>query len=326
MIAVVTGASGFIGGHLVQSLVADGIEVRVLRRPGATAAPAPRGSREHVLELSAPDAHRAALWQGVTHVFHLAARTRARDPRAFGAANVAPTAALAQLVMRLEAGPRLLFVSSQAAAGPAQSADAPLTDTDEARPVEPYGRSKRDAEIAVLATSVPAVIVRPASVFGPRDRDFLQVFRQLARPLALQASPAWHRLSLVSVFDVVAALRVLAQRDDALGRTFFVEDGAPATWGTVYDEVAAVLQRSPPRLTVPGAALRLGATASELLAGLRGVEPLLTHAKLELARHPYWLCAATGLRQAMQWQPSMSRAEAWARTYAWYREAQWIRA
>ncbi len=325
MIAVVTGASGFIGANLVDSLVADGVEVRVLRRPGVAQGPAPRGTTAHMVDLFAADARKASLWQGATHVFHLAARTRALNPADFAMDNVKPTARLAEVLAQLSSVPRLVFVSSQAAAGPARSAQAPVTDADDAQPVDAYGQSKFQAEAAVRGAGLPAVIIRPSAVYGPRDRDFLQVFEQLRRPLALQASPSWHGLSLVHVHDVVAALRLAAVREEALGRSFFVEDGAPATWGSVYDEISAVLRRSPPRLTVPAAALWVAAIGSEFVAGLRGMDPLLTRAKLDLARHAYWLCAATGLTQTLGWRPLVTRADGWARTYEWYREAKWIR-
>jgi nucleoside-diphosphate-sugar epimerase len=326
MIAVVTGASGFIGANLVESLVADGVDVRVLRRPGVAHDAPPPGTTAHTVDLSAAEARHASVWQGVTHVFHLAARTRALDPADFASSNVKPTARLAEVLTQLRSVPRLVFVSSQAAAGPARSSSAPVTDADVSNPVDAYGKSKHDAEAAVRGSGVPAVIVRPSSVYGPRDRDFLQVFEQLRRPLALQASPSWHGLSLVHVEDVVAVLRLVAMKDEALGRTFLVEDGAPTTWGSVYDEVAAVLRRSPPRLTVPAAVLQVAAIGSEFVARLRGVDPLLTRAKLDLARHPYWLCAATGLRQTFGWRAGISRDAGWARTLEWYREARWIRA
>lgn len=327
MIAVVTGASGFIGANLVSALVADGVEVRLVRRAGASAVPEPRGTIAYTLDLGEADAVRSPVWRGATHVFHLAARTRAVHPDAFVAANVRPTVALCALLAQLPSTPRLVFVSSQAAAGPAHSSTHPLTDADPARPVEAYGRSKRDAEEAVRAhrARVPAVILRPSSVYGPRDRDFLQVFQQLRHAVALEAVPAWHQLSLTHVHDVVSALRLTATHIDAVGRTFFVEDGAPTTWGEVYDEIGAVLGRSPMRLQVPRAALVAAAAASEVIARVRGTDPLLTRAKLTLSQHPYWLCDASELRAALGWRPRFARPEGWTQTYAWYREAQWIR-
>jgi nucleoside-diphosphate-sugar epimerase len=328
VIALVTGASGFIGSHLVDALVADGVDVRLLRRSGHTAAAAPRGTTAHHVDLAATDAHLAPVWRGVTHVFHLAARTRALDAMAFAAANVAPTAQLAAVLARQSAPPRLVFVSSQAAAGPATAVDRPLTDADVARPVDAYGRSKYDAETAVRAQSaaVPAVILRPSAVYGPRDRDFLQVFQQVQRAVALHAVPPWHQLSLVHVSDVVAALRLAAVHANAVGRTFFVSADDPISWGALYDEVAAVMRRSPARLTVPSAVLHGAALGSELLARWRGRDPLLTRAKLELTRHPYWACDAVGLRTTLGWNPAVQRAHGWAQTYAWYQEARWIRA
>ncbi|MDQ8153811.1 MAG: NAD-dependent epimerase/dehydratase family protein [Gemmatimonadota bacterium] len=327
MIAVVTGASGFIGANLVSALVADGVEVRLVRRGGVAVAPPPPRTTAYTLDLGAADAVQSPVWRGATHVFHLAARTRAVHPDAFVTDNVRPTAALCALLAQLPSTPRLVFVSSQAAAGPAPSSTHPLTDADVARPVEAYGRSKHDAEEAVRAhrAAFPAVILRPSSVYGPRDRDFLQVFQQLRRAVALAAVPAWHQLSLAHVHDVVAALRLTATHADAVGRSFFVEDGAPTTWGAVYDEIGAVLGRSPFRLRVPRAALMAAAAASEVIARVRGTDPLLTRAKLTLSDHPYWLCDASGLRESLGWRPTIARSDGWALTYDWYREAQWIR-
>jgi nucleoside-diphosphate-sugar epimerase len=326
MIAVVTGASGFIGSHLVESLRADGVEVRALRRPGSAPLSLPAGVAAHTLDLAAADAGESSVWRDVTHVFHLAGRTRAIDPTDFVRANVTGTSNLVALLARRSTSPRMIHVSSQAAAGPAPSAESPLTDADVAKPVDAYGRSKHDAESVVHTSGLSWVIVRPAAVYGPRDRDFLQVFQQLGNPVALQASPSWHQLSLIHVHDLISALRTVATRDEALGRTFFVEDGSPTTWGRVYDDIGAVLRRSPPRLTVPAAVLRLAAVGSEFAAGLRGVDPLLTRAKLDLARHPYWLCAATALRTDLRWEPRITQARGWASTGEWYREARWIRA
>lgn len=327
MIAVVTGASGFIGSNLVEALVADGIEVRLIRRPGPRYHEAPRGTTAVTLDLSSADAADHAVWRGATHVFHLAGRTRALDRESFMRDNVAPTARLSEIAARRATPPRFVFVSSQAAAGPAPSADRPVCEDDTAAPVEGYGASKLAAERAVQAHAgaLPSVILRPASVFGPHDRDFLQVFQQMRGPLALEAVPSWFCLSLVAVHDVVAALRLAASHDAAVGRTFFVDDGAPATWGAVYDEVGAIMGRSPMRLRVPALVVRAVANAAELAARLRRTEPLLTRAKLELARHPYWLCDASALRRTLGWQPSLPRSEAWALTYQWYREARWIR-
>jgi nucleoside-diphosphate-sugar epimerase len=326
MIAVVTGGSGFIGAHLVEALVADGIAVRLLRRPGVEYVAAPRGATSHVVELSAADAGDSAIWRGATHVFHLAARTRALRIADFARDNLRPTEQLAALLARRPEPPRLVFVSSQAAAGPAPAADRACTEDYAARPVEPYGESKRDAEAAVRtrAGALPSVIVRPSSVYGPRDRDFLQVFRQLHRVIALQVVPSWHRLSLVHVRDLVSALRLAASRDEAVGRTFFIEDGKPVSWGTVYDDIGAVLGRSPVRMTVPEVLLRGAAVASEVVARARGSEPLLTRAKLELARQPYWLCDATAARHVLGWRATIAQRDGWAETGAWYREARWL--
>ena len=330
MIAVVTGSTGFIGSHLVDTLLASGHTVRALVRPETP----PQAGDERVEQFRADllddrSVRESRVWEGVTHVFHLAGRTRGRTLAHFRAGNVFPTAnVLAALAARSgKKPPRIVLVSSQAAAGPAAAADAPVRETDRPVPVEAYGRSKLQAEQAVARyrDDLPITIVRPAAVYGPRDRDFLAAFKQASRRVALHAAPRDHAFSVVYVTDLVRALLSAAERPVAVGRTYFVAAEAPLTWRQLYDEVAAAAGSRPIQLQVPRSAVRMAAHAGDLLSTLTGRTTLLNRNKAALARPRWWLCDASRARADLDWTASVPLQVGVRDTYNWYVDAGWLR-
>ena len=235
MIAVVTGSTGFIGRHLVEGLLARGAEVRAIVRPETARDAVGPGVESFEADLLDDRSLRnSRAWEGATHVFHLAGRTRGRTLAQFRAGNVFPTAnLLSAIAARSGTRPRVVLASSQAAAGPAPCADKPVTEADRPVPVEAYGRSKLQAEQAVARyrDQFPVTIVRPSAVYGPRDRDFLAAFKQASRRIAFHAVPRANRFSLVYVTDLVDALVRAAERPVAAGRTYFVAAPEPVSWG-----------------------------------------------------------------------------------------------
>jgi nucleoside-diphosphate-sugar epimerase len=329
MIAVVTGSSGFIGSHLVDALLARGASVRALVRPETPLAS--RDARVPQWEADLLDdrsVRESRVWEGATHVFHLAGVTTGRTLAQFRGGNVFPTAnVLAALAARSGARPRIILMSSQAAAGPAASPDSPVRETDRPVPVEAYGRSKLQGEQAVVRyrDALDITIVRPSAVYGPRDRDFLRVFRQAIRRVALHAAPQQQTFSLVYVDDLVQALLRIAEQPATRGHVFFAANEAPVTWRSLYDAIAAAAGASPLQLQVPLAAVRVAARGGDLVSAMTGRPSFLNHNKAALARPRYWLCDSAALRDATGWEAATPMEEGVQRTYRWYVEAGWLR-
>jgi len=202
--AVVTGATGFVGSHLVERLVAERAEVDCLVRPTSSLGwlrPLPVRLRE--TSLFDADGLRQELG-GAELVFHVAGRIRAKDDEQYRRDNVLATERVTRACLDARPAPRrLVVVSSQAAAGPA-SLDRPAREDDQPRPVSSYGRTKLEAERLALGLAGPleVTVVRPSTVYGPRDQALLPLFRLVRRRLAprLPGDPV---VSVVHVRDLV---------------------------------------------------------------------------------------------------------------------------
>jgi nucleoside-diphosphate-sugar epimerase len=320
--ALVTGANGFIGSHLVERLLAEGHRVRCLVR----AASDRRWIQDLPVEfvvgdvtdpVTLPPAVAGADW-----IFHLGGAVKALDEAAFVKINAEGTRHLAEAAVH-QGTRRIVLISSLAAAGPSPDGH-PLGEDDPPRPVSAYGRSKLAAEEAVFRSGAPAVVLRPPAVYGPRDRDVLVFFRMAARGLALIIGDAKRPLSLVHVSDLVSSALCAATETDIEGRTYFVSDGRIHDWIGVVEALGRALGRRPRRLKVPSPVLGLAAWIEERRAARTGGRPLLTRERLREFRSGAWVCDGSRASRELKLKPPVALEQGLASTAAWYRENGWL--
>jgi dihydroflavonol-4-reductase len=334
--ALVTGATGFIGSHLVERLVHDGVEVRCLVRCPRRAA----GLRALGTELVPGDVTDAvslrAAVAGVDIVHHLAGRTLAFNFKQFLRVNAGGTANLAAACARLGTPPVLVYVSSLAAAGPSPF-DRPRGEEEPPAPVSYYGRSKWQGERLLHETAgrLPATVVRPPIVFGPRERYFFDLFRFARRGWQPVPSFGPSRLSLVHVDDLVEAMLAAAAR----GRRLVAEEVDRPPFTGVYhvagsdrltlreigDRVAEAMGQRPARtVSVPGWMCRSAAAVVETGGRLVGVQSLLNSDKLREAVAGSWTCQTARAELELGFRPGAPLLERLRQTFAWYREHGWL--
>jgi nucleoside-diphosphate-sugar epimerase len=302
MIVVVTGANGFIGRHLTAALAQRGFEVRPIVRADFW---------DDRLERSA---------DGTDILIHAAGATRAPTREGLRASNVDLTRR-ALGAAKAAGVRRFVFVSSQAAAGPAPALDRPITEDDEPRPVEEYGISKRDAEQLVRDRGVPASIVRPAAVYGPGDRDFRALFALAHRGMAIHAGTRKQWISIVHVRDCLDGIIRAATVDDAIGRTYFLANDAPVQWATLFElSRQAASARRLLDIEIPMPLVRVGALFGDAAARLTGKAGLLTTEKVRLGEAPYWVCSNARARAELGFAPATPLDGGVAETYRWYLE------
>ncbi|MEO8620464.1 MAG: NAD-dependent epimerase/dehydratase family protein [bacterium] len=329
MIAVVTGSSGFIGSHLVDALIAGGATVRALVRPESRAV----GRDARVAYWTADllddrSVRESPIWHDATHVFHVGGVTKRRTLGEFRAGNVTPTAnILAALAARAAPVRRVVLVSSQTASGPADAPDRPVREDDPPHPVEAYGRSKLEAEQATRRYSdvLPITILRLAAVYGPRDVDFLNAFKQATNRVAVYAAPRDQLLSVVHVRDCVRALLLAADAPAAIGRTYFVASATPASWRDIYAHIAELSSTRSVGVQIPDAVLGLAGRAGNAFSMMTGRAVLVNTNKVALSRPKWWLCDSSRIRDELGWHDEVSLQAGLHETYLWYLREGWLR-
>jgi nucleoside-diphosphate-sugar epimerase len=323
---LVTGANGFVGSHLVEGLLARGHRVRCLVRHTSDLT----FIRDLPVEWAYGDLGDGgaldAACHGVDAVCHCAALTRAVDEATFLRVNAAGTEALARACLRAApALSRFLFVSSVAACGPAPSLDRPVSEGCPPRPINWYGKSKLAAEEALMGMTdkLPSTIVRPAPVFGPRDRDFLPYFRLIKRGLALQVGREARWASLMYVRDLVSLLLLALGSEAAAGRVYLA-CGSNHTRQEFAESIARALGRRAARVSLPLAFLTPIGAWSGLQARLTGRPALLNDQRIIDMKERYWLFSGERACQELGFTPEFDLDSAVEETVRWYQENGWL--
>jgi nucleoside-diphosphate-sugar epimerase len=336
--AFVTGASGFIGGHLVAELVRRGMRARCLVRPTSRVDDLPTAGVEFVRgSVESTDVLSEGL-RGAAVVFHLAGLVSAFAARDFQRVNVLGTQHVLRACAAQPNPPVLVLVSSIAAAGTARRGRLRL-ETDLPVPISHYGRSKRAAERVAerYAQRVPTTVVRPGIVFGPRDRSVLPVFKSIAR-LRVHAIPGYQKvpLSLIHVSDLVDLLIAAASRGQRLAFTDRMPrelvggyyTGCDAEHPSYLDlgmRIARVLGRPHVYwMRYPEWSLWLAALASEAAARVRGEPDIFNLDKIREATAGCWAFSNELARRDLNWQPQRSLDERLGETADWYRQHDWL--
>jgi nucleoside-diphosphate-sugar epimerase len=327
MIVAVTGATGFIGSHLTAELAARGHEVRGITRAGRAIDRQLTGAPIVWIGVDYEDSNSLGrALNEVDIVFHAAGATRAPSSAELEAANVTVTRRVLDVVKQQRREPlRFVFISSQAAGGPASSLQSPSREHDEPRPIEAYGQTKLAAERVVQNEAVSWTVIRPASVYGPGDRDFLQLFRLARRGVAFHPANREHWISIVHVRDLVQGMIGAATSDAASAGTYYVANDEPVQWADLFRLGASAANR---RLAIdvelPHTLVAIGARAGDLFARLTGITSLLTTEKLALSRPAFWVCSSERAKADFGFRASTPLDAGFSETYNWYAEHGWL--
>jgi dihydroflavonol-4-reductase len=316
-LALVTGASGFVGGHLIEALLGEGWRVRALVRASSRLQWIPTGRVEMAVGSLDDEAALGAALVGVSVVFHLAALTTAIDPRAYARVNVDGTAHVLAAMRKAAPQALLVFCSSQAAAGPSH-AGRPMTEADAPAPIGPYGESKLAAERLLAASNCHHVIVRPPAVYGPRDVDILAAFKLARAGVAIRLGPRGQRLSIVHVRDLARGLMAAATTTHARG--IYYVSGDTHAWETIVESIGTAVARRPHVIPVPSFVPAAAGLGERALSRLTGAKVLLTSERVLNLRQADWSCDDSRARRELGYEPAIDLATGFAETAAWYRE------
>ena len=322
MNVAVTGASGFVGGHLVDALRARGDTVTCLvRSPAAAAALQQNGIRAVAGHLGDPAAL-AALLEGAELVYHVAGAVAARTEGEFYRVNVEGTTRMAWAARKAGVR-RFLHVSSLSVTGPALPGRPP-DESGPPRPVTLYGRSKHAAEDVVRASGLAFTIVRPPGVYGPRDRQFLRLFRIVRRGWAPLLSGGVQELSLVHAADLAEALIAAALSPRTVGGTYHAASAEVVSQAALYQGVARALGRRVRLIALPPLAVRAVLHARHAWARLRGRSTLLSPGSAVELMAAAWTCSSEALARDAGWRARITLQDGLEETAGWYKQAGWV--
>ena len=327
----VTGGTGFVGSHLVDALLSRSDEVTCLVRDPAKAERIfSHDKRPKIVVGDLNDLE--ALARGCEHVdavFHVAGLTAARNRAEFLAVNGNATRTLASVAN--DTAPNLqhfVYVSSMAAAGPSTKGTS-LREQAATRPVSDYGWSKLAGEEAVRASGLPWTIVRPPTVYGPRDTEILKLFKFAKLGICVFFGDGSQELSLVYVADLVdAMIRSLSPATQQ--KVFFVCH--PEIWTTraFTTEIYRALKggtterRRPLTLAIPGTLARGILWTTGTVAALLRRATLLNADKANELLAEAWTCSSQAIVEATAWQPTTGLAAGLRQTADWYKNAKWL--
>ena len=301
LVLAVTGGTGFVGAHLSDAALTAGHEVKALTRRE-------QPPRDRLIWVDGRLEDREALERlvdGADAVIHVAGVINSPTAAGFELGNVAGT--LAMLAAATAGGVRrFVHVSSLAAREPRLSL---------------YGASKAKAEELVHGSGLDWAIVRPPAVYGPGDKETLELFRMAK--LGLMLMPPRGRVSVIHVDDLARLLLALAEPAAPSSILIEADDGRPRGW--THREFAQALGtavgKKPAIVSAPGALLRLAARADQLV---RGPRAKLTVDRAAYFSHRNWVVEPKRAAPPELWRPTIATETGLAETAAWYRAQGWL--
>jgi nucleoside-diphosphate-sugar epimerase len=328
MKALITGATGFIGYHLVRALLSHDVEVACLvRRTSNTAWLDGLGVRFLYGDLR-DERSLASAVRGFDWVFHLAGAVISVDRAGYFRTNTEGTRNITRAIIYHNPSlRRLVYVSSLAAGGPSRP-DAPRSERMSDAPITHYGESKLAAERYLWSVSehIPVSVVRPPSVYGPLDVAILPFFQAAARGLGIRFAGKDLALSLVYVEDLVRALVEVARHPDARGELFYVSDARGAyTLEQIQRTIAAAYHRGIRILPLPRSLAVPVGLAGEAVIQATGKPAFLNRQKIKEMTQPAWSCDSSKITHVVGHRPRYPLPDGAARTASWYRRHGWIR-
>lgn len=327
-IILVTGATGFIGSHLVEALVARGQQVRCLVVEGSNI--------EHLRNLGVEIFYGDLLNKGslknavknVDSVYHLAAKVRpsgiiekiGKNKNIYSEINVTGTKNLVDACL-LSGIQRFIYFSSIAATGPGVG----LTEDSPTCPITKYGKSKLDAETYILKQykdkGLPAIIIRSALTYGPRGPAVLILSRFIKKGILPMIGNGLNLMPICYVDDLVNA-SILVGEKGGVGESFFVVDKS-CSINELTEIISKVLKKNPLKLRIP---IALAYSCAYLLEKLENLLKFkfapfkIDFSKEGIASLRDWTCYNEKVKAQVGFLPSVNLEEGVTRTIRWYKE------
>ncbi|MBL0060483.1 MAG: NAD-dependent epimerase/dehydratase family protein [bacterium] len=322
---LVTGATGFVGSHVAESLLADGHTVRLLiRDPRRLKWFKPDPFEIVIGDVTSEQSINEAV-RDVEIVIHCAGVTKSAKTDEFFRVNDQAARSLARASERAMVK-RFVLCSTLAVCGPSGS-DRALTESDPELPITNYGRSKLAGERAVREElrSTEWVILRPPAVMGPRDEQFVPLYKMMFRWRIYTEIGSTKRLySMIGVNDLVRGLKCAAFVESGMREIYFVALVNPYEWKNVAEAYAIVTGKTPSRVIVPEFVSRTIGFFGDLSMKLTGKPVLLGSEKVREILATGWACEVSKCQKQLSFRCQDSIEDVVRATHEFYIKQRWI--
>lgn len=325
--AFITGATGFIGSHLVDQLLKKNYEIKCLVRKTSNL----KWLKDKPVELIYGDLFdKEALTPALKdtdYVYHIAGVTFAKKKEEFYKGNVDATKSLLEIC--LAANPELkkfIHISSQAAAGPSFDGK-PIDETKDYHPITTYGKSKMEAEKIVRSyfDKLNCTVVRPPAVYGPRDYAIFEYFKAMNRGLQPLIGFENKLISLIHAVDLVDGIILAGESDKAKSNIYFISSGKFYNWRDVGEITQRLLGKKSLKIVIPHFAVHVVGFFSEVFGYMSTKPVILNREKVKDITQAYWICSVEKAKQDFGFKEKFTLEEGFKNTIDWYRENKWLK-
>ena len=323
---LITGASGFIGSHLAEKLLAMGSEVHCqVRKSSDLKWLDTNRVHLHNLDFRRPDTDWSFLAE-IDTVFHCAGLTKARNRQDYFLVNSESCRpfyeALKQYGKNLKA---VVHLSSLAAVGPAEPGQI-IDEKSPCNPITYYGQSKLSGEQIALefASDLPIYIIRPPVVYGPREKNFFLYLKSIRRGWCIRIGKMERHLSLIHVHDLVAAMINMVDAESSQDNGYLVTDGNNYPWDDVAKLAMQSLKVKARVFTLSEKNLKRAAMLSEAVAGLMQHTPLLDRQRVLDICQSSWVASPQKFFDQLGFVAQYDLARGLPHTLEWYQQQNWF--
>lgn len=327
MKAFVTGATGFVGSHLVDLLLENGFEVSCLKRKTSSLKWL-EGKEVKFFEgdLYSNNVLEEAL-KDVDYVFHIAGLVKAKNKEEFERGNNLATRNLIEITARVNPNiKKFIHLSSLAVCGP-NPGNKPLTEDYIPKPITTYGRTKREAEKEVLKfrDKIPVVILRPPAIYGPRDTEIFVYFKTFASGLNSIIGFDDKYLSILHVKDVVSAIYLAAVKETKSGDIFFISSDREYNWDDIGKVTSKAMNKKAIKLRIPHAVVYTVGAITDIIYKFSKSAPTLNLEKCKDITRSGWFASNLKSKKLLGFRESFTLEEGFKDTYEWYKKQGWLK-
>jgi UDP-glucose 4-epimerase len=323
---LITGASGFVGFHLIEAALANDLEVYAAIRKSSDI----KHLESYNINYTYPDftsvekLEKELQEKQYDFIIHAAGTTKAKNQEEYNRINSSYTINLAKAAATCSTLKKMVFISSLAAIGPLPQPGALINELTTPAPVTSYGKSKLLAEQSLKDIKLPLIILRPTAVYGSRDKDIFIILKTFTKGLEPYIGKKPQQLSFVYVKDLASATVNALFTPDAANGSYNITDGSCYDRYQMANITKTVLSRKTVKFHLPLPVVRGLAFVMEKTYSWFDKTPALNIEKLAELTAVNWCCDITKAEKNLNFKPIYNLEKGLTEALKWYKENHWI--